>query len=268
MPELPEVETVRRGLVPVMEGQQITRADVNRADLRWPFPEGMAGRLTGATVVRLRRRSKYILADLNSGETLLIHLGMSGRMLITGAMLGNFHHEHRAPEKHDHVVFHMGQGARIIFNDARRFGAMDLMQTAGADSHWLMRDPPEGTQYADQVCASGSADRGGPWQHLCLRGFAPRGNSSCPQGWQHLCTTCREPCPVDPPSAGRSHRRRWIILAGLPSSRRRIRLFSTRFRGLWSRRRTLRHPRLRRRDKPYCTVRAVLLLLPAMSKIA
>ena len=140
MPELPEVETVRRGLAPVMEGQRIARAEVNRPDLRWPFPERMADRLTGALVDRLRRRSKYILADLDTGETLLIHLGMSGRMLISGAMLGDFHHDHPAPAKHDHVVLHMGQGARITFNDARRFGAMDLMGTRDADAHWLMRD--------------------------------------------------------------------------------------------------------------------------------
>ncbi len=140
MPELPEVETVRRGLSPVMEGQLITLAEVNRPDLRWPFPNRMADRLTGAMVDRLRRRSKYILADLDTGETLLIHLGMSGRMLISGAMLGDSHHDHPAPAKHDHVVLHMGQGARITFNDARRFGAMDLMNTAEADGHWLMKD--------------------------------------------------------------------------------------------------------------------------------
>ncbi|MCB5199362.1 bifunctional DNA-formamidopyrimidine glycosylase/DNA-(apurinic or apyrimidinic site) lyase [Loktanella sp. TSTF-M6] len=140
MPELPEVETVRAGLSPVMEGQLIQRAEVNRPDLRWPFPDRMADRLTGATVRGLRRRSKYILADLDSDETLLIHLGMSGRMLISGHTVGKFHHPHPAPAKHDHVVFHMGQGARITFNDARRFGAMDLMPTAEADAHWLMRD--------------------------------------------------------------------------------------------------------------------------------
>ena len=140
MPELPEVETVRRGLAPVMEGQRIARAEVNRPDLRWPFPDRMADRLTGALIERLRRRSKYILADLDTGETLLIHLGMSGRMLISGAMLGAFHHDHPAPAKHDHVVLHMGQGARITFNDARRFGAMDLMGTPDTDAHWLMRD--------------------------------------------------------------------------------------------------------------------------------
>ena len=138
MPELPEVETVRTGLAPVMEGQVIARADVNRPDLRWPFPEGMAARLTGQRVERLRRRSKYILADLASGETLLIHLGMSGRMVVSGDPLGRFVHDHPLPEKHDHVVFHMGNGARVTFNDARRFGAMDLMPTATAEAHKLL----------------------------------------------------------------------------------------------------------------------------------
>ncbi len=138
MPELPEVETVRQGLIPVMEGQTIVQAQVNRPDLRWPFPPNMAARLQGQPVLALRRRSKYILADLGSGETLLIHLGMSGRMLISGAMIGQFHQNHPAPAKHDHVVLDMGQGARITFNDARRFGAMDLMPTATAERHALL----------------------------------------------------------------------------------------------------------------------------------
>ncbi|WP_099828054.1 bifunctional DNA-formamidopyrimidine glycosylase/DNA-(apurinic or apyrimidinic site) lyase [Oceaniglobus indicus] len=138
MPELPEVETVRRGLAPVMEGQVITRARVNRADLRWPFPPNMADRLTGKRVLRLGRRSKYLLADLDSGETLIVHLGMSGRMLVSGDPLGHFHHEHPAPEKHDHVVFEMANGARVTFNDPRRFGAMDLIATAAVESHWLI----------------------------------------------------------------------------------------------------------------------------------
>lgn len=138
MPELPEVETVRRGLAPVMEGAVIARADVNRPDLRWPFPAQMAQRLTGQKVLGLRRRSKYILADLASKESLLIHLGMSGRMLISGDPLGKFVHDHPAPEKHDHVVLHMDNGARITFNDPRRFGAMDLLDTANADAHKLL----------------------------------------------------------------------------------------------------------------------------------
>ncbi len=138
MPELPEVETVRRGLLPVMEGRVIARAQVNRPDLRWPLPERMADRLTGQRVLSLRRRSKYILADLSSGESLLIHLGMSGRMLVSGGMLGAFHHDHPAPEKHDHVVLDMEGGGRVTFNDARRFGAMDLVETAGAETHPLL----------------------------------------------------------------------------------------------------------------------------------
>ncbi len=126
MPELPEVETVRRGLQPVMEGQVILQADINRPDLRFALPKDMKTRLEGARVQALRRRSKYILADLSTGETLLIHLGMSGRILISGQMAGAFHHDHPAPQKHDHVVLHLANGARITFNDARRFGAMDL----------------------------------------------------------------------------------------------------------------------------------------------
>lgn len=131
MPELPEVETVRRGLIPVMEGKQIIRADVNRPDLRWPFPENMAVRLTGKVVERLRRRSKYILADLDSGETLLIHLGMSGRMLISTG-------RHPDIQKHDHVVFHMQDEARVVFNDVRRFGAMDMAPTETIADHKLL----------------------------------------------------------------------------------------------------------------------------------
>ncbi|MCT4557786.1 MAG: bifunctional DNA-formamidopyrimidine glycosylase/DNA-(apurinic or apyrimidinic site) lyase [Pelagimonas sp.] len=138
MPELPEVETVRRGLAPSMEGQVITCAQVNRPDLRWAFPENMAERLTGARVERLRRRSKYILADLSTGETLLIHLGMSGRMLVSGDPLGQFVHDHPLPEKHDHVVFDMENGARVTFNDPRRFGAMDLLDTKTAQEHPLL----------------------------------------------------------------------------------------------------------------------------------
>ena len=154
MPELPEVETVRRGLVPVMEGQRILQADINRPDLRFALPANMAQRLTGATVLRLHRRSKYLLADLSTAETLLIHLGMSGRILISGTPLGQFHHNHPAPQKHDHVVFHMENGTRITFNDARRFGAMDLMPTATATDHPLLTNlgpEPLGNDFNEQA---------------------------------------------------------------------------------------------------------------------
>ncbi len=138
MPELPEVETVRRGLTPAMEGQTIAQADVNRPGLRWPFPDRMSDRLAGQTVLRLRRRSKYILIDLSGGETLLIHLGMSGRMTVSGDPLGQFVRDHPPIEKHDHVVLHMESGARITFNDTRRFGSMDLMATDRAEDHKLL----------------------------------------------------------------------------------------------------------------------------------
>lgn len=142
MPELPEVETVRRGLVPAMEGGVIARAQVNRPDLRWPFPPDMAARLTGTRVLHLRRRSKYILADLDSAETLIIHLGMSGRMIVSGLagtfIPGQFHHTHAAAQKHDHVILDLASGARVTFNDARRFGAMDMAPTVTLDRHRLL----------------------------------------------------------------------------------------------------------------------------------
>ena len=140
MPELPEVETVLHGLAPVLEGRTIKKAKVNRPDLRWPFPENMAGRISGQKISKLWRRSKYILADLSSSESLLVHLGMSGRILISGDPLGTFVHDHPAAQKHDHVVFDIDNGARVTFNDPRRFGAMDLLSTNGADHHPLLRD--------------------------------------------------------------------------------------------------------------------------------
>ena len=171
MPELPEVETVKAGIAPVMEGHVIAQAQVNRPDLRWPFPDRMAERLSGQRVLGLRRRSKYILVDLESAETLLIHLGMSGRMLISGHTVGDFHHVHPAPAKHDHVVFEMDSGVRITFNDARRFGAMDLMQTATQDDHWLIRDlgpEPLGNGFNEGYLISRLAGRNTPIKSALL----------------------------------------------------------------------------------------------------
>lgn len=175
MPELPEVETVRRGLVPAMEGKRIERAEVRRPDLRWPFPERMAERLTGAGIERLRRRSKYILADLDTGETLLVHLGMTGRMTVSGIAApyvpGQFHHAHPLTEKHDHVVFDMGDGARVTFNDARRFGAMDLMPTATAEAHPLLASlgpEPLGNDFHADGLAARLKGRKGPVKVLLL----------------------------------------------------------------------------------------------------
>lgn len=171
MPELPEVETVRRGLLPAMEGHVIERAQINRPDLRWPFPEKMKERLEGKRVLALRRRSKYILADLSSGESLLVHLGMSGRMLVSGRVLGEYHQnvgvadDHPEPQKHDHVVLDLEGGARVTFNDARRFGAMDLLDTNTAEDHWLLRDlgpEPLGNSFDDPYLAARLKGRASP----------------------------------------------------------------------------------------------------------
>jgi formamidopyrimidine-DNA glycosylase len=143
MPELPEVETVRRGLAPVMEGRRIARVTLARDGLRWPFPPGLATRLTGARVTALGRRSKYLLAGLDTGETLILHLGMSGRLLVSGggaarASPARFHHAHPAAEPHDHVRIDLDDGSRITFNDPRRFGAIDLTATDRLADHPLL----------------------------------------------------------------------------------------------------------------------------------
>ncbi|MEM7544820.1 MAG: bifunctional DNA-formamidopyrimidine glycosylase/DNA-(apurinic or apyrimidinic site) lyase [Pseudomonadota bacterium] len=157
MPELPEVETVRRGLAPAMEGRVVTTALQRRPDLRWPFPDRFAERLTRRRILRLGRRSKYILADLDSGETLIIHLGMSGRMMVSGMQPGGFHHKAGDYAKHDHVVLQMDGGAEVIFNDARRFGAMDLWPTADIAGHKLLAalgpEPLANDFHADYLAA-------------------------------------------------------------------------------------------------------------------
>jgi formamidopyrimidine-DNA glycosylase len=148
MPELPEVETVRRGLAPVMEGALIREAEVRRPDLRWPLPERMAERLVGRRVIGLGRRAKYLTADLDDAgtgaEVLIMHLGMSGsfRIDISEATLtpGVFERPRSKSEAHDHVVLHMGSGARITYNDPRRFGAMLMVQRADLEAHPLFRD--------------------------------------------------------------------------------------------------------------------------------
>jgi formamidopyrimidine-DNA glycosylase len=134
MPELPEVETVRRGLIPAMEGRRIVRARLHRKDLRFAFPDRMAERLTGTRVERLDRRAKYLLARLGSGETLLMHLGMSGRFSITADDIarqpGDFVYAAPANPAHDHVVLELEGGVTVTYNDPRRFGFMTLFETA------------------------------------------------------------------------------------------------------------------------------------------
>ena len=127
MPELPEVETVRRGLSPVMEGYQFERVELRRPNLRFPFPENFAARLEGETIIRFGRRAKFLDVSLTSGERLLMHLGMSGRFTIDGTSQGQFVSDTGGITKHDHVVFHMSSGHRVTYNDPRRFGFMELV---------------------------------------------------------------------------------------------------------------------------------------------
>ncbi|MBG1233837.1 bifunctional DNA-formamidopyrimidine glycosylase/DNA-(apurinic or apyrimidinic site) lyase [Aestuariivirga litoralis] len=139
MPELPEVETVKRGLEPVLTGRKILKVETRRANLRWAFPDGFAAALEGAKVVSLSRRAKYILVALDHGTSLLIHLGMTGRFTVLapeGANnLGQFYFETGAGEKadgpHDHVVLHLEDGLRLVYSDPRRFGMMDLVPADG-----------------------------------------------------------------------------------------------------------------------------------------
>jgi len=142
MPELPEVETVRRGLEPAMEGKSFVKVEVHRPDLRWPLPKNFAARLQGKIVTGLGRRAKYLLADLSSGDVLVMHLGMSGSFHIfeeKAKELGRYYHERAKHVAHDHVVFHMSSGASVTFNDPRRFGSMKLVARDKLENEPLLK---------------------------------------------------------------------------------------------------------------------------------
>lgn len=156
MPELPEVETVCRGLARSVTGKTLARLELRRKGLRFPFPKGLAQKAAGRCVDAIRRRAKYILIDLAGGETLIAHLGMSGRMVIAAAG------EPYTPEKHDHVVFHFSDGSRVVFNDARRFGVLDIAPTAEAEHtrHFAHLGPePLGEGFTPAYLAAALAGR-------------------------------------------------------------------------------------------------------------
>ena len=144
MPELPEVETVRRGLEGAMDGERITRVEVRRPDLRWPLPKDFAQRLQGKRVISVGRRAKYLLVDLSSGDVLVMHLGMSGSFNVflgkksENKRLGLYYHERSERLAHDHVVFHLASGASVTFNDPRRFGSMKLVARKELDGEPLL----------------------------------------------------------------------------------------------------------------------------------
>jgi formamidopyrimidine-DNA glycosylase len=146
MPELPEVETVRRGLEAAMDGERITRVEVRRPDLRWPLAKDFAQRLQGKKVTGIGRRAKYLLVDLSSGDVLLMHLGMSGSFHVflgqpkdQNNRLGRYYHERSKHLAHDHVVFHLASGASVTFNDPRRFGSMKLVPRGKLDHEPSLR---------------------------------------------------------------------------------------------------------------------------------
>jgi len=171
MPELPEVETVRRGLVPAMEGEVIAKAELRRLDLRHPAPPDLANRIMGQRIERIGRRSKYLLFDLSSGETMILHLGMSGRILVSGQATAGFTHDLATPEKHDHLLITMANGTRITFNDARRFGSLDLVATKDTTEHWLLKGigpEPLGNDFNAEYLAAKLARKASPVKAVLL----------------------------------------------------------------------------------------------------
>jgi len=166
MPELPEVETVRRGLQPAMEGARIVRAETRRADLRFPFQDDFVARLEGQTVAGLGRRAKYLMADLSSGDVLLMHLGMSGSFRVVTAdgqaTPGEFHYPRNEDRAHDHVVFHMSSGAAVVFNDPRRFGYMKIIARSALDDEPLLKGlgpEPLGNAFDAAMLAAATAGK-------------------------------------------------------------------------------------------------------------
>ncbi|WP_411286984.1 bifunctional DNA-formamidopyrimidine glycosylase/DNA-(apurinic or apyrimidinic site) lyase [Phenylobacterium sp.] len=170
MPELPEVETVRAGLAPVLEGQRLARVEARRPDLRFPLPANFVQQLTGATIVSLTRRAKYLLAHLDREDTLVMHLGMSGRFEIArpeGAVrAGEFHYAVDPDPKHAHVVFDTEAGARVTYYDPRRFGYMALVNSATLTLHpWFAGLGPEPLSEgfdADHLKAAWAGRKQGP----------------------------------------------------------------------------------------------------------
>jgi formamidopyrimidine-DNA glycosylase (fpg) len=178
MPELPEVETVRRGLAPSMEGARLERLELRRADLRFPFPASFAGMVAGRQIVSLGRRAKYLLIDLEGDITIIAHLGMSGSFRIEQDLSsdtpGVFHHPKGKDERHDHVVFHLESGGRkmrVIYNDPRRFGFMDLVRRADLPNWPAFRElgpEPTGNSLSAAYLAARFAGKAQPLKQALL----------------------------------------------------------------------------------------------------
>jgi formamidopyrimidine-DNA glycosylase len=179
MPELPEVETVKRGLEPVLLGRKFVRVELRRANLRFAFPTDFAAKLEGATITALLRRAKYIVVDLDNDQSLIVHLGMTGKftsMSPTGQNnLGEFYFKTgstvAADSPHDHVVFHLDDGTKLIYNDPRRFGMMDVGETSALHLHKLLKDigvEPLGNELSADYVAKKFKDKSAPLKAALL----------------------------------------------------------------------------------------------------
>ena len=179
MPELPEVETVRRGLAPVMENASVERLELRRADLRFPFPDNFAKIVTGQKIISVGRRAKYLLVDLEDGNVIIMHLGMSGSFLIVEEQNkdrpGEFHYEKTRIKAHDHVIFHLstksGRSAKVIYNDPRRFGFMLMTPRSELDAHPTfvgMGPEPVGNSLSAEVLAEKLAGKKAPLKAALL----------------------------------------------------------------------------------------------------
>ncbi len=277
MPELPEVETVRRGLAPVMEGVRFARVEARRGDLRWPLPKDFVKRIEGHTVSGLGRRAKYLLADLSSGEVLLMHLGMSGSFHVLNggdAMPGNYYHDRGKLSAHDHIVFHMANGAIVTFNDPRRFGCMKLVPREHLDDEPLLRalgPEPLGNAFDAAMLARACRGKKTSLKAALLdqRIVAGLGNiyvcealhraRLSPKRRASTIASRTRRAERSRGAAGRGHSRRAQrrhqgrrLVAARPSSdRRRARHVPAQFPGLRSRRRALRHAGLQGHDPPH-----------------
>jgi hypothetical protein len=252
MPELPEVETVRRGLQPAMEGARIAKAEIRRKDLRFPFQKDFVARLTGQTVTGLGRRAKYLMADLGSGDVLLMHLGMSGSFRVIRdseqSAPAKFHHPRSEDRAHDHVLFQMSSGATIVFNDPRRFGYMKIIPRKSLDDEPLLRGlgpEPLGNEFDAALLARSCANKktslkGGaarpargrrPRQHLCLRGAVSRASVAAKTGRDagdqkgRTDRSCQAPGHRDPRGAQPGDQRRRLVAPRPSPNFGRTRLF-------------------------------------------
>ena len=294
MPELPEVETVRRGLEPAMLGARIAKVELRRADIRFPFPPSFAKRLTGQRIVDVKRRAKYLLFRLDGGETLIAHLGMSGSFRMektTASTPGRFHHERSKDPKHDHVVLILDNGWVVTYNDPRRFGFMDLAPTETLERHPRMRglgvEPlaPEfdaarlagAVRRLPRAAEIGSARpeaHRGPGQHLRLRGAFPR-RFEAVEASQHFGRCARRPHQSGRRRFGGhsrgargSRRGGRLDIARSPAGQWRTGLFSARLQSLRSRRIALHAgavSRNHRQDHPVRALDLLLLEMPALS---